>query len=83
LQSVAISPGTGKSHLLMALGTAAAMAGFRVRYGRVDLLCIDLCRHCDYAESKLWGLVTEDGWLAVARHSYRASRKASVLSVGW
>ncbi|MGV9557431.1 IS21-like element helper ATPase IstB [Streptomyces sp. NPDC003522] len=49
--------GTGKSHLLIGLGTAAAMAGCRVRYalaadekqlsktiaryGRVDLLCID------------------------------------------
>jgi DNA replication protein DnaC len=43
--------GTGKSHLLIGLGTAAAEAGFRVRYtlaaklvnelGRVDLLCID------------------------------------------
>jgi DNA replication protein DnaC len=68
--------GTGKSHLLIALGAAAAMAGHRVkyvlaaklvnelveaadekvlnktiaRYGRVDLLCIDLCRHRDYAE---------------------------------
>ena len=68
--------GTGKSHLLIALGTEAAMAGYRVRYtlatklvnelveaaddkqltktitryGRVDLLCIDLCRHRDYAE---------------------------------
>ena len=60
--------GTGKSHLLIALGTEAAMAGYRVRYvlaaklvnelveaaddkqltktiaryGRVDLLCIEL-----------------------------------------
>ncbi|GAB3848869.1 hypothetical protein GCM10027610_071110 [Dactylosporangium cerinum] len=68
--------GTGKSHLLIALGTEAAMAGYRVRYvlatklvnelveaaddkmlaktiahyGRVDLLCIDLCRDRDYAE---------------------------------
>ena len=68
--------GTGKSHLLIALGTEAAMAGYRVRYtlaaklvnelveaadnkqltkainrhGRVDLLCVDLCRHRDYAE---------------------------------
>ena len=25
--------GTGKSHLLIALGTEAAMAGYRVRYG--------------------------------------------------
>ncbi|MFJ3794262.1 ATP-binding protein [Kitasatospora sp. NPDC090091] len=71
--------GTGKSHLLIALGTEAAMAGFRVkyvlatklvnelveaadekqlaktiaRYGRVDLLCIDLCRDRDYAEGAL------------------------------
>ena len=73
--------GTGKSHLLIALGTAAAMAGFRVRYtlasklanelaeaaddkqltktinryGRVDLLCIDLCRHRGYAERQAAG----------------------------
>jgi DNA replication protein DnaC len=65
---IAFTPGTGKSHLLIALGTEAAMAGFRVkytlaaklvnelvgaadekqltktiaRYGRVDLLRIDL-----------------------------------------
>jgi DNA replication protein DnaC len=68
--------GTGKSHLLIALGTEAAMAGYRVRYtlaaklvnelveaaddkqlsktiaryGRVDLLCVDLCRPRDYAD---------------------------------
>lgn len=68
--------GTGKSHLLIALGTEAAMAGYRVkytlatklvnelveaaddkqlsktiaRYGRVDLLCIDLCRTGNYAD---------------------------------
>jgi DNA replication protein DnaC len=68
--------GTGKSHLLIGLGTAAAEAGYRVRYtlasklvnelaeaaddrqlsktiaryGRVDLLCLDLCRCRDYAE---------------------------------
>ena len=68
--------GTGKSHLLIGLGAAAAMAGHRVtyvlaaklvnelveaaderqlsktiaRYGRVDLLCLDLCRDRDYAE---------------------------------
>ncbi|SPL88637.1 Mobile element protein [[Actinomadura] parvosata subsp. kistnae] len=67
--------GTGKSRLLIALGTEAAMAGHSIRYvpaaklvselveaaddkmlpetiaryGRVDLLCIDLCRHRDYA----------------------------------
>jgi len=68
--------GTGKSHLLIGLGTRAAEAGYRVRYtlasklvnelveaaddkhltklitryGRVDLLLIDLCRPRNYAE---------------------------------
>src|SRR5437773_1318102 len=32
LQSVAISAGTGKSHLLVAPGAAAVQAGHRVRY---------------------------------------------------
>jgi hypothetical protein len=47
------------------------------------VFCVDLCRHRDYAEGKLWGLAIEDGWLVAARHSYRPSRKASILSVGW
>jgi transposase len=47
------------------------------------VFCVDLCRHRDYAEGQAAGLVTKDGWLAVARHSYRPSRKASILSVGW
>jgi hypothetical protein len=79
--------GTGKSHLLIALGTEAAIAGYRVRhalatklvnelveaaddkiltktiarYGRVDLLCIDLCRDRNYAEGgpDLAGLAVE------------------------
>ena len=68
--------GTGKSHLLIGLGTAAAETGYRVRYttaaalvnelveaaddktlsrtigryGRVDLLCLDLCRTRNYAD---------------------------------
>lgn len=68
--------GTGKTHLLIGIGTAAAEAGYRVRYvlasrlvnelaeadndraltkviaryGRVDLLCLDLCRSRDYAD---------------------------------
>jgi hypothetical protein len=100
--------GTGKSHLLIALGTEAAMAGFRVRYtlatklvnelveaaddrqltktiaryGRVDLLCLGLCRPRDYAEGQGLGLASRDSWMAVARHSYRSSRNASILSVG-
>jgi DNA replication protein DnaC len=32
LQSVAIFAGTGKSHLLVALGVAAVQAGYKVRY---------------------------------------------------
>ena len=70
--------GTGKTHLLIGLGTAAAEAGYRVRYvlasrlvnelaeaendraltkviaryGRVDLLCLDLCRAGDYADAR-------------------------------
>jgi ABC-type phosphonate transport system ATPase subunit len=86
--------GTGKSHLLIALGTEAAMAGFRVRYtlaaklvnelvepaddkqltktiaryGRVDLLCVDLCRSRDYAGTGGWllggGLVRVGFWHA-------------------
>ena len=81
--------GTGKSHLLIGLGTAAAQAGHKVRYvlaaklvnelveaaderqlsrtiaryGRIDLLCLDLCRARDYAEdgggiaaaARIWG----------------------------
>jgi DNA replication protein DnaC len=49
LQSVAISSGTGKSHLLIALGTAAAMAGQRVRYTLAAKLANELVR----AESSL------------------------------
>jgi DNA replication protein DnaC len=76
LQSVAFTPGTGKSHLLIGLGLAACEQGRRVRYittaqlvnelveaadervlsrvvaryGRLDLLCLDLCRPRNYAE---------------------------------
>ena len=32
LQSVGLTPGTGKSHVLVALGIAAVEAGHRVRY---------------------------------------------------
>ena len=32
LQSVEVAAGTGKSHLLVALGVAAVQAGHRVRY---------------------------------------------------
>ncbi|MGW7367064.1 ATP-binding protein [Streptomyces sp. NPDC054841] len=69
--------GTGKSHLLIGIGTAIAEAGLSVRYtatsalvnelaeadaarrlssviarySKIDLLCLDLCRVRDYAES--------------------------------
>jgi hypothetical protein len=77
LQSVGVTSGTGKTHLLIALGTTAAEQGRRVRYltcaqlvnelaeaaddkqlsrvvgryARIDLLCLDLCGHGDYAEA--------------------------------
>ena len=108
--------GTGKSHLLIGLGTAAAEQGHRVRYvlaaklvnelveaadqrqlsrtitryGRVDLLCLDLCRARDYAEDRvggaairLWRWAFRSWGSCSCRHSYRPSRKASILSVGW
>ena len=41
------------------------------RYGRLDLLLLDLCRHRDYAEGQAVGSC-QRGWrLAVARHSDR------------
>jgi DNA replication protein DnaC len=39
--------GTGKSHLLIALGTAAAMAGFRVRYTLASKLANELVEAAD------------------------------------
>ena len=100
--------GTGKSHLLIGLGTAAAQQGHRVRYvlaaklvnelveaaderqlsrtiaryGRVDLLCIDLCRDRNYAEVRALRLGSSGWRLLRARHSYRLSRNARVLSGG-
>jgi DNA replication protein DnaC len=39
--------GTGKSHLLIALGTAAAMAGFRVRHTLASKLANELAEAAD------------------------------------
>ena len=39
--------GTGKSHLLIALGTAAAMAGYRVRYTLAAKLANELVEAAD------------------------------------
>lgn len=40
-------PGTGKSHLLIGLGTAAAMAGYRVRYTTAAALVNELVEAAD------------------------------------
>ena len=40
-------PGTGKSHLLIGLGTAAAMAGHRVRYAPAAKLVNELVEAAD------------------------------------
>src|SRR3954453_19327738 len=47
LQSLAITPGTGKSHLLIGLGTAAAEAGYRVRYILASKLVNELVEAAD------------------------------------
>lgn len=39
--------GTGKSHLLMGLGTAVAMAGFRIRYALAAKLVNELAEAAD------------------------------------
>src|SRR5499433_1465829 len=47
LQSLPITPGTGKSHLLIGLGTAAAEAGYRVRYTLASKLVNELVEAAD------------------------------------
>jgi hypothetical protein len=47
LQCVATPSGTGKSHLLIGLGTAAAQAGFRVRYVLATKLANELVEAAD------------------------------------
>jgi DNA replication protein DnaC len=47
LQSVAITPGTGKTHLLIALGTIAAEQGRRVRYLTCAQLVNELAEAAD------------------------------------
>jgi hypothetical protein len=96
--------GTGKSHLLIAFGTEAAMAGYRVRYtlaaklvnelveaaddkqltktiaryGRVDLLCVDLCRDRDYADGRLAEGASSPAVVALAS----SRRKGEPLAAG-
>jgi IstB-like ATP binding protein len=47
LQSVASTSGTGKTHLLIALGTLAAEAGYRVRYTLASTLVNELVEAAD------------------------------------
>jgi DNA replication protein DnaC len=47
LQSLAITPGTGKTHLLIALGTAAAEHGYRVKYTLASKLVNELAEAAD------------------------------------
>jgi IstB-like ATP binding protein len=47
LQSVAFTSGTGKTHLLIALGTLAAEAGYRVRYTLASKLVNELAEAAD------------------------------------
>lgn len=51
--------GTGKSHLLIGLGTRAAEAGYRVRYAQADRLVAELAEACD--DDHLAGLMTHYG----------------------
>jgi DNA replication protein DnaC len=47
LQSVAFTSGTGKNHLLIALGSLAAEAGYRVRYTLASKLVNELVEAAD------------------------------------
>jgi len=59
LQSLAITPGTGKTHLLISLGTLAAEAGYRVRYTLASKLVNELVEAAD--ERQLSKLIARYG----------------------
>jgi len=59
LQSVAFTSGTGKSHLLIGLGTRAAEAGYRVRYTLASKLVNELVEAAD--DKHLTKLITRYG----------------------
>jgi hypothetical protein len=59
LQSVAFTSGTGKSHLLIALGALAAEAGYRVRYTLASKLVNELVEAAD--DKQLTKLITRYG----------------------
>ena len=59
LQSVAFTTGTGKTHLLISLGTLAAEAGYRVRYTLASKLVNELVEAAD--ERQLSKLIARYG----------------------
>jgi hypothetical protein len=59
LQSVALTSGTGKTHLLISLGTLAAEAGYRVRYTLASKLVNELVEAAD--ERQLSKLIARYG----------------------
>ena len=59
LQSVAFTSGTGKTHLLIALGTLAAEAGYRVRYTLASKLVNELVEAAD--DNQLTKLINRYG----------------------
>ena len=62
-----------------------AIAAGRTEPGPHDptvVICMDLCRHRDYAERLLCGLDVQGVGRVAPRHSYRLSRNASTLSGG-
>ena len=61
--------GTGKSHLLIALGTEAAMAGFRVRYTLATKLVNELVEAAD--DRQLTKTINRYGRAATCRQARR------------
>ncbi len=60
------------------LKVSALVAGMLAGVG-----CIDLCRARDYAEAAARPVLCAGVRRTAARHSYRLSRNARILSVGW
>ena len=88
----ALVGGDGNTGLLLPFGQdlEQQLGAAPVQFEVAELVQLCGCPHSSiYADTatmprdKLRGLVTEGRWLAAARHSYRPSRKASILSVGW
>ncbi|WP_426979588.1 ATP-binding protein [Pseudarthrobacter sp. O4] len=82
-QRVLFDSATGWVARLQEAHSRGKLAQELVKLRRYGLLIIDLCRARDYAEA-----AAGPGWCAgtlrlAARHSYRLSRNARILSVGW